>query len=227
MSGINDIESLTIVYPEYFPTEPAALSLPNLRHLEVYVDVGDDEEPLKISTLEALFLPLHKSVVSLGLVGGEYLEGDATVARLAKVLAAEPFQHVLHLSLEQTSEEYWPDLLPSFPSLVTLELTGRSDYLAVEAIGLCVPPTIQRLVFVDFDTEDQDFNSFSRLLPVIKLPNLAGLRQLEFPRVSKDELAGETGLALLDECEKRSISLLCSYGYLTRDMMEEGASGTP
>ncbi|KAL8286975.1 hypothetical protein RQP46_003981 [Phenoliferia psychrophenolica] len=55
----------------------------------------------------------------------------------------------------------------------------------------------------------------------IKLPNLEGLRRIEIPTVLKDELAGETGLALLDECEERSISLLCRYGYLTRSMMDE------
>ncbi|KAL8277319.1 hypothetical protein RQP46_010272 [Phenoliferia psychrophenolica] len=62
--------------------------------------------------------------------------------------------------------------------------------------------------------------TIKELLRTIKLPNLQGLRRLELPKVSKDELAGNVGLALLEECEKRSISLLCRYGWLTRIMME-------
>ncbi|KAL8286896.1 hypothetical protein RQP46_003902 [Phenoliferia psychrophenolica] len=63
--------------------------------------------------------------------------------------------------------------------------------------------------------------TLEELVITIRLPNLSGLCRLEIPMVSKDALAGEAGLALLDECEERSISLLCRYGYLTRSMMGE------
>ncbi|KAL8277033.1 hypothetical protein RQP46_010567 [Phenoliferia psychrophenolica] len=82
---------------------------------------------------------------------------------------------------------------------------------SVGAVGASVVATLQNLVFTKIEMDEDEL---AALLRLIKLPNLAGLRRLEIAAVSKDELAGETGLALLDECEERSISLLCRYGWL-------------
>ncbi|KAL8277341.1 hypothetical protein RQP46_010294 [Phenoliferia psychrophenolica] len=59
-----------------------------------------------------------------------------------------------------------------------------------------------------------DDKNLQELLKVVKLSNLEGLRRLEMLAVSQDDLAGEAGLALLDECEKRSISVLSGSGYM-------------
>ncbi|KAL8276373.1 hypothetical protein RQP46_011218 [Phenoliferia psychrophenolica] len=114
------------------------------------------------------------------------------------------------VGLESLSVQY-PELFPPNPAAL-----GFSNLRDLE-VSL---PTLQNIVLT---RTTKDEVSLSELLRITKNPNVAGLRRLEIPMVSKDELAGETGLALLDECEERSISLLCRYGYLTRDMMEEAS----
>ncbi|KAL8277294.1 hypothetical protein RQP46_010247 [Phenoliferia psychrophenolica] len=88
---------------------------------------------------------------------------------------------------------------------------------SVAAVGVAVVPTLQNLILTGIWMKE---NTIEELLSILKLPNLVGIRRLEIPKVQKDNLAGEAGLALLDECEERSISLLCRYGWLTRDMMK-------
>ncbi|KAL8277322.1 hypothetical protein RQP46_010275 [Phenoliferia psychrophenolica] len=217
---LKGLERLSISYPEYFPLNPAELELPNLRHLELFIDGTGEEDFMRGSALKAILLPLHQSLVTLRLVN---LESATVAARLVEILSEEPFRHVRDLTLMDLSAIHiLPDILLSFPSLSTLELYD-SDAFAFDAVGFVGTnplPTLQNLVLSGAPATEFTFSELTR---IIKLPNLDCLRRVEIPSVSKDELANETGLALLEECEERSISLLCSYGYLTRGMMEEGA----
>ncbi|KAL8277018.1 hypothetical protein RQP46_010552 [Phenoliferia psychrophenolica] len=146
-----------------------------------------------------------------------------SATELVESFADEPFPLVRHLVLiDSQGFDLWPTLIDSFSSLVTLEILDTllqdTSKESVVTVGASVVATLQNLIFVSAGMDEQ---TMRELLRVIQLPNLAGLRRLEIPMVSKDELAGETGLALLDECEERSIVLRCRYGYLTRDIMEE------
>ncbi|KAL8280074.1 hypothetical protein RQP46_007655 [Phenoliferia psychrophenolica] len=217
------------MYPERFPPDSAPLVLPNLRHLEVYVDGGenddggddedDEDEWLSLATIEAIFTPFRQSLLSLRLVD---LQSDTIAKRLVKVLAgAEPFSHVRHLAFQVPGYDAFRvvcDIISAFPSLVTLELelfvgiyTPGQQVAVVAELGDTAPSTLQNLIF---NSAGMDEDVIMEILDTIKCPNLEGLRRLEVPAVSKDGLKGEAGLALLDECEKRSISLLCRYGYL-------------
>ncbi|KAL8277346.1 hypothetical protein RQP46_010299 [Phenoliferia psychrophenolica] len=208
------------MYPQRFPYEPDPLVFPNLRHLEVELNgvLGMMPGAFSRRTLKAIFSPFCKSLVSLRLNG---LIIDTTATRLVKVLSAAPFVYVRHLSLEGLGipSLILRDLLSTFPSLITLEFAepgAGEDYIAGELIsstGDGAPATLQNLIF-NIGLCPVDEEAITELLRVIKLPNLKGLRSIEIPIVSKDELASEPGLALLDECEERSISLLCRYGYL-------------
>ncbi|KAL8277006.1 hypothetical protein RQP46_010540 [Phenoliferia psychrophenolica] len=189
---------------ESFPYDAGPLTTRNLRHLSLYADLG-------INSNEAVFSPIRHSLVYLSL---EALDAYSAPA-LIKCFADKPFPLVRHLLLnEPLGFELWPKLITSFPSLVTLEIlyshpTNLNETLV--AVGASVVATLQNLIFTGIWMSG---DTIAELLHLIKLPNLAGLRRLEIPAVSKDELAGATGLALLDECEERSISLRCRYGYL-------------
>ncbi|KAL8277295.1 hypothetical protein RQP46_010248 [Phenoliferia psychrophenolica] len=155
-----------------------------------------------------------------------HAEDDECAPALIACLSAKPFPLVRRLVLEDaTGYEFWPKLLPSFPPLLTLELNGHAidggTVESVAAVGASVVATLRNLIFTKIKMDEDEL---AELLRIIKLPNLAGLRRLEISMTPKDAFAGKAGLALLDECEKRSISLLCRYGWLTRDMMREDAS---
>ncbi|KAL8286868.1 hypothetical protein RQP46_003874 [Phenoliferia psychrophenolica] len=189
---------------------------PKLSRLEVAVGGSDDY--LSSSLLESIFQPVCNSLTFLHLV---FLDSTSTARSLVRILAAAPFPHVLYLVLEHCEVyKQWPNIFKAFPSLLTLEVSeegcDRSTREAsVIAVGASVAPTLEALIFTSRMSKD----TLKQILHTVKLPNLGGLRRLEIRRVGKGDLAGETGLALLDECEERSISLLCRYGYLTRDMM--------
>ncbi|KAL8277296.1 hypothetical protein RQP46_010249 [Phenoliferia psychrophenolica] len=206
--------SLLLAYPDNFPINAGPINTPNLRHLSVFVNIK------VVSWSKSIFSPTHHYLESLTL---ERLDDECAPALIA-CLSAKPFPLVRHLVLEDaTGYKFWPTLLPSFPSLLTLEILGPpygngTVEESVTAVGASVVATLQNLVFTYLTMEEA---AMAELLRVIKLPHLAGLRRIEIPMVSKDKLAGEAGLALLDECEKRSISLLCRYGWLTRGLMKE------
>ncbi|KAL8277332.1 hypothetical protein RQP46_010285 [Phenoliferia psychrophenolica] len=139
-------------------------------------------------------------------------------AHLANYFAIEQFPLVRHLILDCVSEyDFWPVLIRSFPALVTLEIADQAYFeqytsrMSVVAVGASALPTLQNLIF---DSRWMDEYALLDLNRIIKFPNLEGLRRIEMVMVSKEELAGATGLALLDECKERSISLLCRYGWL-------------
>ncbi|KAL8290510.1 hypothetical protein RQP46_002768 [Phenoliferia psychrophenolica] len=59
------------------------------------------------------------------------------------------------------------------------------------------------------------------LLRILQLPNLVGLRHLTIHPAPAQQLSGEIGRDVLEECEKRNISVLYRSG--TRDMLAEAA----
>ncbi|KAL8277019.1 hypothetical protein RQP46_010553 [Phenoliferia psychrophenolica] len=198
------LSSLDLIYPVYFPNDPGPLTARNLRHLDLLLAPYED-------SFEAIFSPSRQSLLSI-CPGSLRNIGPAIVEYFAEM----PFPLVRHLALDCSQGiEFWPKLILSFQSLATLEIyqaqiqdTAKE---AVAAVGASVVATLQNLIFTSIKMDEA---IIAELLRLIKLPNLAGLRRLEIPMVSKDELAGETGLALVDKCEERSISLLCRYGWL-------------
>ncbi|KAL8277343.1 hypothetical protein RQP46_010296 [Phenoliferia psychrophenolica] len=149
----------------------------------------------------------------------------ASAISIVTILAEEPFPLVRHLTFERSSAfELWPELIgTNFPALSTLEvIEGGGTKLfvkeAITAVGASAPPTLQTLILKDYyqyQGPQDDEGEAQELLRVIKLPKLEGLRRIEINTISKDDLTtGEVGLALLDECEKRSISLLCGSEYI-------------
>ncbi|KAL8280053.1 hypothetical protein RQP46_007634 [Phenoliferia psychrophenolica] len=133
---------------------------------------------------------------------------------LLDVLAKATFPLVRHLVLDDSTEfDVWPNVIGHFPSLITLEImdhTGDDTAESLFAVGASVPATLQNLLLNSFRGDD----SIILLLRIIKLPNLAGLHRIEVPMTPKSAFENVAGLALLDECEERSITLLCRYGYV-------------
>ncbi|KAL8277672.1 hypothetical protein RQP46_009945 [Phenoliferia psychrophenolica] len=86
----------------------------------------------------------------------------------------------------------------------------------VAAVGRCAPPQLEALTLRNvMDDRPDDLDPLlDGLSTILRLPKLAQLRHLRLPTVPKFELTGLSGLALMEECEERSISLLCRYGYL-------------
>ncbi|KAL8281290.1 hypothetical protein RQP46_006324 [Phenoliferia psychrophenolica] len=220
----NNLKKLKLEYPADSPTNATyrPLELSHLRSLDLHV-CGNDDGVFPLNLLKAIFHPASDTLTFICL--HTPLEESITNL-LVDVFAAAPFQHVRHLVLDgwDNVTSTWCRILKSFPSLLTLELADDIgfNYIpedVVTAAGESVPPTLENLIFSD---GCGGFNSgaLETLLDTIRLPNLTSLRRLAFPMISKDWLANVVGFALLDECEERSISLLCRYGYLTRDMME-------
>ncbi|KAL8280073.1 hypothetical protein RQP46_007654 [Phenoliferia psychrophenolica] len=82
-----------------------------------------------------------------------------------------------------------------------------------------------KVLIIGQRTSKLESYDLKRIFKIVRLPLLSGLRHLVLPWIAKAELEGPTGLALLGECEKRSIVFKGRYGYLTREMMD-GKGGT-
>ncbi|KAL8277037.1 hypothetical protein RQP46_010571 [Phenoliferia psychrophenolica] len=165
-----------------------------------------------MATIDSLAPELLSEIFGHLVIGWE--RSHLCVASLVCRRWRDPAQRVLFQNVDGGHE--WCSSAHT-EGLTSLSITYPES---VTAVGACAIPTLQSLIFTNFQMSEA---IIAELLRIIKLPNLEGVRRLEIPMVSKDELAGEAGLALLDECEERSISLLCRYGYLTRDMMEEAS----
>ena len=100
-------------------------------------------------------------------------------------------------------------MLPYFSALHSFQ----TDYdpLGISALGSSVTATVHVLTFEYHSKRDQ---SHQELLRVIRLPNRASLRQLDFPSYDPSAFAGEAGLELPNECEERSIAFICRSEYL-------------
>ncbi|KAL8281530.1 hypothetical protein RQP46_006214 [Phenoliferia psychrophenolica] len=81
----------------------------------------------------------------------------------------------------------------------------------MDVIGALATPQIQLLRF----RVKTRYPKIKSLLRIIRLENLKGLQQLEIEATPKETLGNLVGLALLRECEVRSISVLCRSGYVT------------
>lgn len=200
------------MFPEHMSLTASPLPF-RTRHLSIHLDYPDIDS----SILKMIFGPNRSSLASLKLFT---LANSATSRRLIDFFARAPFTNVRSLVLDQSfAFSDWPDLVKAFPFLAHLDFTYDGDVLSddleaqiLEAVGSCVPSTLQRLRLryppSAYRKRIMGIKSF------IGLPNLVGIRHLELPTLRKDDFACEAGVALLQECEERSVSLLCRYGYL-------------
>ena len=112
--------------------------------------------------------------------------------------------------------ETWAPVVQVLPTLRFLNISLRSSYAfldqqkTLDAMGACVTSTLHTLSYDCPAPLAQP--AIVGIEHLLKLPNLAGIRHLELPTLGKDDFETEAGLALLDECDGRSISLLCWYG---------------
>mgnify|MGYP001583834164 CR=1 FL=1 len=146
---------------------------------------------------------------------------STTADNLAAFLIKEQLQFTTVRTLKRENcdaHSSWPDIVKPFPSLVNLDITFVGSWAKGEetqvlaAVGDAVSATLQHLRY-DNDSTAHPHSLFA-ILRFLHLPNLGGIRHLELPMLGKDDFACEAGLALLDVFEKRSISMLCRYGYM-------------
>ena len=102
------------------------------------------------------------------------------------------------------------DLISSSPSLKRLEIKPFDQHL-LKAVCRSVSTTLEVLSLTGAGSQ---VGILEYLRPALELPNLAGLRRLNLPTFTKPGLGSQAGIALLEECEARSVSLLCRYGYM-------------
>ncbi|KAL8280056.1 hypothetical protein RQP46_007637 [Phenoliferia psychrophenolica] len=185
---------------------------------------------LTITILPYLNLPAITSILSSSSVSltslrlaGQWDRGKCMgLPTFLTLLAATPLPHV-HTLILTTTNLLLPELLSSFSSLAKLELFWLSDFplskQSMRAVGACAPATLRTLTLSGYGMGK---GALEELLAILMSPVLlVGLCRLELPMVLKYQLAGETGIKLLEECEKRKVLLTYCYGYLTRRMMDE------
>ncbi|KAL8277345.1 hypothetical protein RQP46_010298 [Phenoliferia psychrophenolica] len=205
---IQGLKYLSVSNPEFFGDTFAPLASQKLSHLVIHAY-------LSVEDVEWMLNPPRKFLSTVRLVE---LRTSPTTTRLVNFFSEKSFPFVRHLILDSSrAYDLWPKLLASLSSLITLTISERMNEWttakdSIIALGVSATATLQNLVFESTALDDR---CLSELLRVIKLPNLEGLRRIEIPMVVRDELASETGRALLEECEKRSISLLSRYGYMS------------
>ena len=148
---------------------------------------------------------------------------DHVAKNLTDVLATVPFPHVRRLGLELytafaclpklfrkkgkipvLTSSRWPKNCPGYD-------TPNKSVSAVRASGSGHAPHPHLRQHRDRRRRSSRVTPTLRLYP---LTNLQGWSRLEIAMVPKEDLMGETGLALLDKCKEWSISLRCRYGYL-------------
>ncbi|KAL8277347.1 hypothetical protein RQP46_010300 [Phenoliferia psychrophenolica] len=214
LQSLHRLTSLSLYQIRNFPVSAGPLATHNLRHLNMYCIESDP------ALLETILLPSRHSLHSLCLEGVEPSSASTFVESLTKA----SFPLLRHLTL-QGSESFnvWSQLIgDNFPSLVTIEFKDAPRQIATVVVAPLVnsPPALRNHVLSDWRINwDQD--GMKELLRIVKVLKIEGLCRMEVNRLSKDDVvACDAGLALLDECKERSISLLCRYGYLTRDMMD-------
>lgn len=100
-------------------------------------------------------------------------------------------------------------LLAALPLLSTLEMRMNED--DIETIA-AEPRSLTTLALTA--TGESVQRLLQALLDAVKSSNLDLLHRIEIPKVSCSDLEGPIGFALLEECEKRSIALLCRYGFM-------------
>ncbi|KAL8290643.1 hypothetical protein RQP46_002901 [Phenoliferia psychrophenolica] len=103
----------------------------------------------------------------------------------------------------------------------SLRLTLQVDLTleTITAVGIGAPSSLQALTFQnDWTLADQvkhiSPDLLDNLLRTLRLPNVVGLRRLTFRTETYSDFANKEGIALLEECEERSIAVLCRSGYL-------------
>jgi hypothetical protein len=191
-------------YPGDLPHEPE-ISPCQLRHLQL--DVYDAIPQI---TLQALLKPSRDTLSRLHLSGVAEL---STIGTLASILAGGNFPCLQSLVLDNSESEHYPilsNLLAALPLLSTLEMPhmNEDDIRTIAA----EPRSLSTLALTA--TGERVQRLLQALLDAVKSFNLNLLHRIEIPKVSWSDLEEPTGFALLEECEKRSIALLCRYGFM-------------
>ncbi|KAL8287608.1 hypothetical protein RQP46_003466 [Phenoliferia psychrophenolica] len=109
------------------------------------------------------------------------------------------------------TEEIPPDAHPILQHLRWLDIYGpvNMEVSALDALLSESRNTLSTLTVIWCRAK------LTELLRIIRLPNLASLRHLNLPGLQKPELSNPYGVALLEECEDRTIVFRCRYGYMT------------
>ena len=205
VSGSVSIPPVRVLTPIRYPCGPLKV---RTRHLQLHLD----HEELDSRTFSDIIEPSRHTLASLHLTS---LGESTTAENLVGFLTAAQFPSVRFLTLEDSDAfSAWPRIIKSLPSLINLVIirwtaSYEEQVFMIRALGNSVSVTILHLCcFLN------DPDSLKEILHLLHRPNFAGIRHLELPTIGKEDFASEAGLALLNECEKRSISLLCRYGYM-------------
>ncbi|KAL8277330.1 hypothetical protein RQP46_010283 [Phenoliferia psychrophenolica] len=148
------------------------------------------------------------------------------MADLTEFFSANVFPNLHTLEVHDRYNPAMTDLVHSLPGLKHLiyeQTTFFGTWRHLESVYLRRPRTglkLEVLTLTTDHTTPTTTQELESLRGIIRVPILATLQRLIVRDVKKEELEGPSGLALLEECEERSIVFECGYGYLTRDMMD-------
>ncbi|KAL8286941.1 hypothetical protein RQP46_003947 [Phenoliferia psychrophenolica] len=207
-SSASDIQTLSIGVPRAFPRDVAPLNL-HLRHL--VLSVSDELEEHHLHTIAKTS---SESLTSLWLHG---LLSEQCASGLLAFLADTNLPKLKTLAFEGSDNgglDMWSDIIDSIPSLTALEIHPYDKNLktAIMALGESATPNIELIRIIgSWWLPEVWIDAF---MYIIKQPNLAGLRRLEFDNVVRWEFVATAGLKLLKECEKRSIVVVTKGEHL-------------
>ncbi|KAL8290647.1 hypothetical protein RQP46_002905 [Phenoliferia psychrophenolica] len=225
------LTSLRIASPEKFPTTASPPLQLSLRHLDLCIidDYFGTKTRLRPNQISTIFSSSRETLLTLRL---NSLGTKINAKNLIDYFTKETFEnlHTLIFLENGSTIKLWPKFFALFPSLATFEISDF-DEKSIAAVAASATAGLSSLTFgheIESYMKNWNFTPFDapllvELLHILRLPNLAGLRRLTFRTSRQAEFETEEGLAVLDECKKRSITLLCRSGYLTRDMVRGSA----
>ncbi|KAL8276880.1 hypothetical protein RQP46_010708 [Phenoliferia psychrophenolica] len=208
--GAEDVKDLVLAYPESFPADAALLPL-HLRSLKIFTD-----GVLSDNTIQSIFSSSTDTLTTLQVVLGWGDNSKGSVTRLATFFNNVAFPNLHTLLIDTTgTQEFAPTLISSLPNIkaLSVQCRGWSDiYIVAENVN--VQLTNLAITFTESLDEKYQERTLQELEAILKRPNLAGLTRLSLPEVQQPLLDSPGWTALLEECETRSIALLCAEGYM-------------
>ncbi|KAL8281526.1 hypothetical protein RQP46_006210 [Phenoliferia psychrophenolica] len=153
------------------------------------------------------------------LVTLKLLASQTNLGPLVDFFATHPFTNLHKLVIWEMSPALSISGLASvLPSLAILEILGsgiKDRGCDIKDLPAFMAPQIKLLRFFKSPHTLSGCPRIHDILGVVLSPSSKGLQQLEILGASKAAFETAVGLMLLKECEKRSISVLCRYGYIT------------
>ncbi|KAL8290182.1 hypothetical protein RQP46_003121 [Phenoliferia psychrophenolica] len=203
------LKKLSLRTPGALPSDPKPFTC-RLRYLELY-----HTNTVYQSNYQFILLPSRDTLETLHLIGDI---SDLT----DYVASAGPFPKVKHLILDEISSHVCLNtLVTSFPSLARLDISTHLPPIVLAAFQATAAGALRDLT-LRLENAVWTEATFESLLRAFDLPFFSTVTCVHLASLGKVDLASTTsGMALLEECEKRSISLECRYGYLTTDMINE------